>query len=827
MHRKNLTIFNAALLVGFLGVITPISSAASEPAKRLRSEIEDGQTFALKGHVHPSIAHGVAQDRGEVASSKVMPKMTLHFALTAAQQSDLNQLLEGLQNRRSPQYHKFLTPEQYGERFGLNSADVAKMTAWLQGQGFTNVQVARSRMWINFKGNAGQVQEAFHTSIHNYMVNGEAHFANATEPELPKALNGVVDAIAGLHNFLPKARIRPRPRYTSSLTQSTFIAPDDWATIYDVKPLYSQGLDGSPIPNSAANYCGGSACSIVVVGQSDVSASDLANFRAAAGLPAKTITTVIPTGDSDPGFQSSNGDEGESDLDLEWSNAIAKNGNILFVTADQKPDNGVEDSIAWAIDNNMAPILSTSYGACETLEETPADIAYQNGLFAQANVAGMTIVGPAGDAGAADCDTGYPAQDGLAVDFPASSAYVTGVGGTQVEYFFNYLFGATVGTGTPGSYWSSSNNANGGSASGYIPEQVWNDSVGAGALQSGGGGVSIYTAKPSWQTGNGVPGGAYRTVPDIALLASPNEAGLLYCTDPTDAGTAAGVTICSNGFRNSDTTLNITGGTSAGPPSFSGVLAMLVQETGARLGNINPNIYSLADISNTAFHDITTGSNIVPCTIGSPNCTTGTMGYSAAAGYDEASGWGSIDALNLFEQWSEDIEISASPSALTVSAGASGTTNITISPYKNFTGSVALSCTVASALANVTCSVSPATLTTSGTATLTVNAASSAAAPWWRRFHSAPPAGIGLLALGFMMLAAVFVLRKQRFVYAWGAAALLVCLLGAVSCGGGGSSSSGGSGGSSTGPASESGNVTVTATSGQITNNTTVAVSIP
>jgi subtilase family serine protease len=827
MSRLSFTLFrktpiSALLLVGFLNLGTAGILSASEPPKRLHSTIDERSTFALKGHTKPVVQNGLAQDQGEVSSSMVMPRMSIHFAPTSAQQADLDQFLVSVQDRRSASYHKFLTPEQYAARFGVNDADVAKVTAWLESNGFTNLQVARSKTWISFNGSAGQAAEAFHTSIHKYTLNGVPHFANASDPQLPKALDGMVTAVAGLHNFRMKSHIHMRPHFTSSQTGNTFLTPGDWATIYDVKPLYGAGFDGSPL-STAGTACGGSPCSIVVVGQSDVRATDLAAFRSAAGLAAKTVTVVVVPGDRDPGIVNSptDDDEGESDLDLEWSNGIAKNGNILFVTADATIDNGVEDSIKYAIDNNVAPILSTSYGLCEP-EETAADMLSQTSLFQQANAQGMTIVSASGDAGAADCDTGYPAQDGLAVDFPASSPYVTGVGGTTL----------TVANTTAGGYWGAATSStvdNISSALQYIPEIVWNDTAadvaaGANELAASGGGASSVYAKPSWQVGTGVPSDGFRDVPDIALAASPNQDGLLICGDGW----------CTNGFRDGPITtgtLDVTGGTSAGAPTFAGVLAMLVQKTGSPLGNINQNLYTVAGAVSNAFHDITSGNNIVPCatptsTVPSPGCTTGSYGYSAGTGYDQATGWGSIDAYNLVDYWGADIAISSSMSTATITNGTSATATITVGSIRGFTGTVAFSCTVPSTLSGVTCSVPSTTVSTSGTTTVTITASSTASTPWWHNFRNLPPAGLGLLALAFMLAATAYLLRKQRFVYAWGAAALLACMLGAVSCGGGGSSGSTSSGGGTV-IAAESGTVVVTATSGLIKNQVGIAVTVP
>jgi subtilase family serine protease len=720
----------------------------SQAAKRIRSEIDESRTFVLNGNVRPVVALALARDQGAAPGSQAMPRMSLHFSLTAAQQADLKQLLGAQQNRRSPQYRKFLTPEEYAKRFGLNSADIGKVTLWLENNGFSNVQAARSRAWVCFSGTAAQAQTAFHTSIHKFALNGEAHVANVESPQLPKALEGVVESIGGLHDF------RMKPHYTSS-SGTTYLVPDDWETIYDVKPLYGAGLDGSPIS--------GQTYSIVVVGQSDVQLSDIDAFRAAAGLTAKDPTVLVPPNDSDPGIQTGgNNDEAESDLDLEWAGAIAKNANILFVTA-----SGVENAIAYAIDNDVAPILSTSYGSCEP-DLAPGEFTTENNLFAQAASMGMTILAAAGNAGAAGCDTGSIATQGLAVDFPASSQYVTGIGGTE----FN-ASGAT--------YFASTNNSAGGSALSYIPEIVWNDSNQAAT----GGGVSTLVTKPSWQTGTGVPNDGYRDVPDIAFTASKTVDGLLFCSGGS----------CTSGFLNSSSTPDISGGTSAGPPVFSGVLALLVQKTGTPLGLLNPNLYSLAAISSTVFHDITQGTNQVTCQGGSTGCPatssgqTGLIGYSAGIGYDQTTGWGSLDVHNFVEQWSGDFLITANPSSLSPEPGSTETATISIAPVNNFSGTVSFACSVSSTLANVlTCSLPNTTVNTSGSTTLTVTAASLSQTPPLRLFRKMPPLNPAWLAFLLALAMATYTLRRWRFadrraIYNWGGAGVLILTLGAVSCG--------------------------------------------
>jgi subtilase family serine protease len=747
---RKVVILNSVLFASFF-CFEPPTAWAAQAAKRIRSNVEDGQTFPLEGAVRPAIALGLARDQGAVSPSQAMPRLSLHFSLTQAQRADLDRLLASQQDRRSSQYRKFLTPEQYADRFGLNTADIEKVTRWLENNGFADVQAARSRTFVSFSGTAAQAQAAFHTSIHKYSLNGLPHIANAANPQLPKALESVVESVRGLDDF------RLKPHFTSS-SGTTYVTPDDWETIYDVKRLYSAGLDGSPLS--------GQTYSIAVVGQSTVELSDIDAFRAAAGLAVKDPTVLVPPGDAGP--QTGNtSDEAESDLDLEWAGAIAKNAGILFVTA-----SSVENAIAYAIDNDVAPILTTSYGTCEP-DLAPADFTTQNTLFAHAAAIGMTIVAASGNSGAADCDTGSIATHGLAVDFPASSQYVTGVGGAE----FN-ASGA-------GAYFSSSNNSAGGSAQSYIPEIAWNDSNQAAS----GGGVSTLVPKPTWQTGTGVPNDGFRDVPDIAFTASKKVDGYLYCS----AGS------CSSGFS-SGSSASVSGGTSAASPAFAGVLALLVQSTGTPVGLLNPNLYSLAAISTTVFHDITQGANQVVCQGGSTGCpatasgTTGLLGYSAGIGYDQTTGWGSLDTYNFVEQWSGDIQLASSPSSIGIQPGATGTAVISVKPVKNFSGTVSFACSVSSSLASiVTCSMPSATVNTSGTTTLTVTAAKEVRTSPWSRFRQLPPPNPAWFLLAAVLALAIYAVRKGRFIsprvlYVWSAAALLLLTLGAVSCGSGAAS---------------------------------------
>ncbi|MDP9039112.1 MAG: protease pro-enzyme activation domain-containing protein [Acidobacteriota bacterium] len=670
--------------------VSPSASAAVQNriSGAIASSSEDRQP--IPHSVHPRAA--LATDLGAAAPATQLKGMTLRFSMTDAQQAALDTLLADQQNPSSPRFHQWLTPAQYAAQFGLSSADLATVTAWLKGQGFTVTEVANSGTYVRFNGTVAQAQAAFSTTIHSLSVGGETHFANLTDPSLPAALAGVVSGITGLHDFRLKSRMRSRvvkssavhTSFTSSVSGSHFVAPGDFYTIYNETPVLTNGLTGAGV-------------SIAIMGQVDILLTDAAAFRTAAGLSvnAPSVVTYV----SDPGAAAScssstssncptpnQDDLAESSLDVEWAGATAPGAHIIFVNS----PNVVSDSLTDAIDNNLAPIMSISYGDCESSWGT-TEMNTLNQLFKQANAQGITIIGPSGDNGATDCDYGSTtATQGLAVDFPASSPYVTGMGGTM----FN------DGTATGGtSYWSASNSTFSAgtavpaatySATGYIPEAVWNEDTSGATFSAGGGGVSNFFAKPAWQKGTGVPADASRDVPDLALNSAAGHEGYLYCASGS----------CANGtFRASDgVSLTEGGGTSFATPSFAGILALIEQKTGSRIGNANPMLYALATSSaynntgaGSVFHDITTGNNNSPCTAGTPNCPGGgTIGYSAGTGYDLATGWGSINVYNLVSDWNlvTPLGVGTLGSAVSSTTVTASPTSVTAGQNVTFTATV-------------------------------------------------------------------------------------------------------------------------------------------
>jgi len=620
------------------------------PAKaedRIREPIRNDRSVplsqSLPRHAAPS------RDAGALDAGTRIEGITLIFTPAEAQQAELNRLLEAQRDPSSPDYQGWLTPEQFGQRFGLSDNDLGAIQSWLQANGFAIDKVARARSWIIFSGSAGQVGRAFHTELRRVEVAGESHFANATEVRVPEALSGVVGAVHGLDDF------QLTPLHTGILSRPElnaaggmhYLAPGDFATIYDVQRLYNAGYDGT-------------GQKLAVMGQAVVNIADLRAFRAQFSLPPKDPQMVL-AGVS-PG--SSQADQTEATLDLEWAGAIARNAAIVYVYSQS-----VFQSLQYAIDENLAPVISLSYGGCE-LQASPT---YRT-LAQQANAQGITWVTAAGDSGAAGCDAAGQSQakGGLAAAFPADIPEVTAVGGTE----FNE---------GNGFYWQAQNSLSMASAVSYIPEKAWNDtSLGTGIL-AGGGAPSLVYSKPWWQTGAGVPNDQARDVPDLALTAS----GAHDAYAMTWKGQLSGV-----------------GGTSAASPAFAGIVAILNQYLLAKgtigkpgLGNINPALYNLAQSTTGPFHDVISGNNDVTCVAGSKGCVNGSLGYPAGPGYDIATGLGSVDAFNLITQWSSappvtglSMTLTATPASIPAGAAVQLTATVTsLSGMKPPPGSVTFS----------------------------------------------------------------------------------------------------------------------------------------
>jgi uncharacterized protein (TIGR03437 family) len=611
----------------FLIILQAAAFVLAAADDRIVERVDVGRTVPLHGHVHPL---ALAQnDVGPLDPSAEISYATLLLGPAPS----LDAFLAEQQNPASPNYRRWLTPEQFGDRFGLSTNDTNKLVQWLRSQGMQVHDVARGRHWITFSGTAATIGRALHTNFRMYAVGGRTHFANATDPSVPAAFESVVAGIMGLNDFGPTSAMIPSSitPYDPALNSgsSHYLAPNDVATIYNIAPLYAAGIDGTGIK-------------IAVLGQTQVDITDIQTFRKRFGLPPNDPQMVLVG--RNPG---TTGDLGEADLDIEWAGAVAQNATIIYVYA-----SSVVTSAQYAIDQNLAPIMSFSYETCE-IANTPAF----RSVAQQANAQGITWLVAAGDEGAGTCDRHAPtpqASRGATVNLFAAFPEVTGVGGTTLN----------EGTGT---YWAASNDANLASALSYIPEKVWNESQQRNSLAASGGGPSAFFAKPVWQTGPGVPDDKARDVPDVSLSAGANHDGYEVV---------------------SGNKVIIVGGTSAGTPVFAGIVALVNHQlmsknaiSGPGLGNINPTLYRLAQATSDVFHDVVNGDNKVPCVQESAGCVNGLMGFAAGPGYDLATGLGTVDAFKLAAEWS--------------TGTASTTTVISDSASVDLNGSAQVTATVA------------------------------------------------------------------------------------------------------------------------------------
>ena len=673
--QKKLTGLIGTLLTSFCLVSYVSAQQIATPQARVVQPIEDNTTITLSGNVHPLVANapGSAAD-----PSTPMQHLILFLKGDDAQEAALSSLVAQQNNPASPLYHHYLKPQDFGTQFGAAPSDVEKVTAWLQSHGFTVEQTPAGQRSIVFSGTAAQVANAFKTEIQKYNVAGGTHYANASDPQIPAALADVVGGIVKLHDFRHGANATSFTKLTSPLVSKAnytdgsyhYLAPADYATIYDINPLYNANINGT-------------GESIAVLARSNISLSDVEAFRSTFGLPANDPQIVITN--SDPGIVTDDTDE--TTLDTEWSGAIAPKASIKVIVSDSTYTDGIDLSALYAVNNDVAPIISLSYGSCEAAMGS-SELAFYNSLWEQAAAQGQTVLVSAGDAGAAGCNGGSQSTgSGRAVNGLCSSPYSTCVGGTEFAEGNN-----------ASQYWLPGNNSNLGSAISYIPETVWNDSGsnGGSGLWAGGGGASIVYTKPSWQTGVGVPNDGHRDVPDVSLTASGDHDGYWVAIE--------------GGW-------GIIGGTSASAPSFAGMMALVDQKQGAAQGNANPFLYSMAGGQAAGgaavFHDVTTGNNTVP----------GTTGYSATVGYDLASGLGSVDAAKMANNWSStagpSINLAASASSVTVETGHSGTVTITSTASSNLKSAVSLS--VSGAPTGVTAAFSPVTIASPGSGSSALN----------------------------------------------------------------------------------------------------------
>jgi hypothetical protein len=657
-------------------------------ASRVILPIDDSVRVTVPHSTHPLAT--AANDVGPLDPNTPLERIVLVLGGSPDQEYQARTLLDSQQTKGSPNYHHWLTPEEYGMKFGPSTEDIRQVTNWLQGNGLSLGAVAKSGRWLEFAGTAAQVEAAFQTQMRQYIVNGERHVANATDISIPAALAPVVRGVLSLHNFYSQPTLVQAPGGQSLVPErgkpnvtlkdgSHELTPGDVAIIYGLNDLYSGTTPLGTIT--------GVGETIAIAGRGNINLSDVAMFRSVFGLPANVPNVILNGGD--PG---TNVDSQEATLDVEYSGAVAQGATIdLVLTAETLPTDPIALSSAYIVDQNLAPVMSVSFGQCEqsTGTDDTKPNSFWNALWEQAAAQGISVFVSSGDTGAAGCDPNVnhspnAAQGGLGVNGIGSTPYNTSVGGTE--------FDETVNGGTATTFWNTSNSSTYVSAIGYIPEMAWNDSctpemansVCAGqdyyVLSAGSGGVSTVYAVPSYQTLaiQGLTGANFpmRALPDVALDGAFDHDSYAYCyTGPNkNGGNDPGCQL--NG---TELTPQFGGGTSFASPEFAGILALVDQATGGRQGLANYVLYALAagesanfgSCNSTnqtnplvaptpvcVFNDVTVGNNgvpgndtLAPPAFVPPGDTAGQEGYNAVTGYDPATGLGSVNVTTLVTDW--------------------------------------------------------------------------------------------------------------------------------------------------------------------------------
>jgi hypothetical protein len=667
----------ALLLLTAAALAGPALSA--QTANRIAQAVDTSKVQALPNH-HPQWANS-GNSAGLVPADQLLDHMTLLLARSPQQEQAFEQLLSGQQNPASPDYHHWLTPAEVGERFGLSDQDIATITGWLQSQGLHVNWISPSRVFIGFGGTAANIARAFQTELGYYNVNGVRRISVSSDPLIPQALLPAIKAIRGL--YTPDERPAHHaavvesasPQLTSS-SGAHFIAPADFATIYDLPPSLT-----------------GAGFTIGIVGWSRVNTADFDNFRQKTGASFPNPTQVVPLayGGVDPGAAYTAppsgsvdlGAQEEATLDVLRAGSTAPGANLLLVvsSATSQNNDGIGADAQYLVNTSpVAQVMNISFGGCES-ENGASGVDYWDALFKTAALEGISVFVSSGDSGASGCDTAFSTPPSTpkanSPNYICSSSYATCVGGTEF-----------ADTASPSAYWNSSNGAGLASVRSYIPEGGWNESWNGATstVAASGGGVSAVIPTPSWQTGTGVPAARTgRYTPDVSFSAAGHDGYFACFAEIT--GRSCVASNGSYGFVDFS-------GTSAAAPGMAGVAALLDQKLGIAQGNLNPGLYATAASFPAAFHDVTAASSGVgACDINTPSmCNNsipghsglsgGQAGFPVGAGYDEVTGLGSLDIQNFIDNYIAKlvptVTVTPSPSgittvqALTVTVAVSG-----------------------------------------------------------------------------------------------------------------------------------------------------------
>ena len=573
-----------------LALLVLLSRVSRAEVPRVRSATVAGVAAEIRN----------AEDLGRVDPALPLERMVL--VLPLRDPDGLETLLASLQDPASARFRRWLTPAEFGERFGATSSDVGVLARWLKDEGFAVEGATAGRTALVFSGRAGDVERVFETELHEFRKDGEPRVANVRPLTLPGGLDlPPVRGLLPVHGFARSEPLARKPVAYFNGYRGLGLAQADFAVLYGLDRAYPAGQ--------------GAGQRIAIVARTNIRMDDIRVFRAYFGLPPRDPEVLV--NGEDPGIRYSDLALLETNLDIEWAGGLAPEADVVVVVSKTtQTTDGIDLSCLYAVDQNVAGIVEVSYGMCEQRMSQEKTDFYTN-LWAQAAAQGITVLVSSGDSGAAGCESGTSALGTqAAVNGLGSSPDATSVGGTQLD------------DGGHGDlYWSPENDPDTKrSVLGPIPEVAWNESgtvPGGTALLASGGGASVVHERPAWQSLPGAPEGTQRLVPDVAV----------------NAGGSVPYYIVTPGLG-----LFPVYGTSATAPAFAGIAALLNERAGGRLGNLNPTLYELArrQFENRAppiFRDVTSGDNSVP----------GVPGFSAGPGYDAVTGLGSPDVPALAE----------------------------------------------------------------------------------------------------------------------------------------------------------------------------------
>jgi len=662
------------------------------------SQIPQGtSTIRVPLHGHVPEWTKSSTDLGPLSPTDELRHLTIFLARSTARENAFQHLLIAQQTPYDPLYHDWYTPSELGREFGAADDQIQAVTTWLEKSGLRVQRVSNSKTFIEFSGTISQVSSALGVSFHRYQGPLGTRWSITSDPAIPAELSTAIRSISGLSQVDQYPAFRQGLDGTSfsncpSGTCTYYIAPGDFATIYN-------------LPNASSTGLNGAGRTIDIVAQWTIDPADVPAFAAITGVnvPQPTIYqfdpnsssaltpyTSPPTFSCTPDTNSVECDDfawqGEATLDVERAGSVAPGAtlHLLVSEGDSEGDPGTLLDTQYAADVDNPDVLTMSFYACESSSADRITLENEfDGLFQQLAAEGTSVFVSAGDTDAtcAAPKFGIPMSTyQLSVNAYCAGSSVTCVGGTEFNDRGKYS-----------AYWGP-NQSGFGSALGYIPEGAWNDPVEPITSESGcptgdtcyfvegtGGGVSQYLPAPPWQSE--VPllvSLLGRALPDVAFSSSCHD-GYFGCQESAGTGDSC--------VRNSSGDFHFGNfcGTSAATPSMAAIMAIVDQAVGGRQGNANPELYQLGlNPANQVFHDTTPASSgVTSCDIGVASmCNNtppsefslsgGTPGFPLETGFDEVTGWGSINVQNLLADWKPAPSLAASPSALTVSSNGSG-----------------------------------------------------------------------------------------------------------------------------------------------------------